>query len=83
VPKIAKTHGGCTSFKSLVSKPLVIDSPRPLSAMKGAYDASALTQRLADQSVSLKKKEVVDKEVLTDLRDPKKKFWVSTSLDPK
>jgi hypothetical protein len=33
--------------------------------------------------VDLKKKEVVDKEVPADLNDPKKKFRVSTSLDPK
>jgi hypothetical protein len=30
-----------------------------------------------------KKKEVVDKEVLVDFNDLKKKFWVSTSLDLK
>jgi hypothetical protein len=39
--KVAKTHGGSTSFKSLAPKPLTIGSPRPLSATKGAYGASA------------------------------------------
>jgi hypothetical protein len=33
--------------------------------------------------VDLKKKEVTDKEVPVNLNDPKKKFWVSTCLDPK
>jgi hypothetical protein len=30
-----------------------------------------------------KKKEATDKEVPTDLSDPKKKFRISTDLDPK
>jgi hypothetical protein len=29
------------------------------------------------------KKEAVDKEVLANLNDPEKKFWLSTRLDPK
>jgi hypothetical protein len=33
--------------------------------------------------VDLKKKEVADKEVPTDLNDSEKKFQVSTCLDPK
>jgi hypothetical protein len=33
--------------------------------------------------MDLKKKEAADKEVLADLSDPEKKFWVSTDLDPK
>jgi hypothetical protein len=81
--KISKTHGSSTSFKSLTSEQLMIDFPRLLSAKKGAYGASMSNEQPTDQSVDLKKKEVVDKEVPADLNDPKKKFWVSTSLDPK
>jgi hypothetical protein len=66
-----------------VPKPLTIDSPRLPLAKKGAYGVSASNQQPADQSTDLKKKETIDKEVLADLNDPKKKFWVSTSLDPK
>jgi hypothetical protein len=66
-----------------VPKPLAIDSRRPSSAKKGAYGASASNQQPTDQSVDLKKKKVVDKEVPADLNDLKKKFWVSTCLDPK
>jgi hypothetical protein len=75
-------HGSGTSFKSPASKPLTIDSPRPPSA-KGAYGASASKQQPIDQSVDLKKKEAVDKEVPADLNNLEKKFRVSTSLDPK
>jgi hypothetical protein len=42
--KIAKTHGGSTSFKSRAPKPLTINSPRPPSAKKGAYGTSASNQ---------------------------------------
>jgi hypothetical protein len=61
----------------------MIDSPRPPSAKKDAYGASASNQQPADQSVDPKKKEVVDKEVPANLSDPEKKSWVSTGLDPK
>jgi hypothetical protein len=33
--------------------------------------------------MELKNKDTTNKEVLTNLNDPEKKFWVSTSLDPK
>jgi hypothetical protein len=80
--KIAKTHGSSTSFKSPAPKPLAINSPRPPSVKKGLYGASASKQQPTDQSVDLKK-EAADKKVPTDLSDPKRKFRVSTSLDPK
>jgi hypothetical protein len=35
--KIVKTHGGSRSLKLPAPKPLMIDSPRPLSAKKGVY----------------------------------------------
>jgi hypothetical protein len=60
----------------------MIDSPRPPSAKKGTYGASTSNQQHIEQSMDLKKKEVVDKEVLADLNDPKKKFRVCTVLDP-
>jgi hypothetical protein len=69
VAKIAMTHDGSTSFKSLVPKPSTIDSPRSPSAKKGAYGASASNQQPTDQSVVLKK-EAIDKEVPADLNDP-------------
>jgi hypothetical protein len=82
--KIAKMHGGSTSFKSPAPKPLTIDSPRSSSAKKGAYGTSTSNQQTVDQSVDLKKKnEATDKEVPADLSDLEKKFWVSTCLDPK
>jgi hypothetical protein len=83
VAKIVKTHGGRTSFKPPVPKPLTIYSPRSPSAKKGAYGASASNQHPADQSVDLKKKEAANKEVTADLSDPEKKFRVSTCLEPK
>jgi hypothetical protein len=64
-------------------KPSMIHSPRPPSAKKGAYGASASNQHLIDQLADLKKKEATDKEVSANLNDPEKKFWVNTCLDPK
>jgi hypothetical protein len=46
--KIAKMHGGSTSFRSSMPKPSTTDSPNQLSAKKGASGASALNQHLAD-----------------------------------
>jgi hypothetical protein len=46
--KIAKTHGGSTSFKLLMPKPLMINSPRPPLAKKGAYGPSASIQQSTD-----------------------------------
>jgi hypothetical protein len=83
VAKIAKMPSGSTSFKSPVPKPLMINSPQLPSAKKGSYDTSASNQQPTDQSVDLKKKEAADKDVPVDLNDPKKKFRVSTDLDPK
>jgi hypothetical protein len=70
-------------IKSPMPKPPMIDSPRPLSVEKGAYDTSASNQQPTDQSMDLKKNEATYKEVPADPNDLEKKFWVSTSLDPK
>jgi hypothetical protein len=78
--KVVKTHGGSTSSKSSVPKPLTIDSPQPPSAKKGAYGASASNQQPADQSADRKNKEANDKEVLVDPSNPDKTLWISTGL---
>jgi hypothetical protein len=80
--KIAKTHDCSTSFRSSTPKPLAINSPRPPLAKKGTYGTSVSNQQPTDQSTDLKKEDA-DKEVLADLNDSEKKFWVSISLDPK
>jgi hypothetical protein len=61
--KIAKTHGGSTSFKSPTPKLPTVGSPRPTSAKKGAYNASTSNQQPTDQPVD-GKKEADEKEVL-------------------
>jgi hypothetical protein len=61
--KVAKTHDSSTSFKSPVPKKQTIGSPRPPSAKKGAYGASATNQQPADQPADGKKKVTDDKEV--------------------
>jgi hypothetical protein len=78
--KVAKTHGGSASFKLPIPKPLTIGSSRPLSAKKGAYDASASNQQPVDQQADGKKKEANNKEVPIDPTNPDKKLRISTSL---
>jgi hypothetical protein len=79
--KVAKTH--ITSFKSPVPKPLTIDSPRPPSAKKGVYGASASNQQPTDQQADGKKEEADDKEVLVDPSNLNKKLRISTGLEVK
>jgi hypothetical protein len=83
--KVAKKHGGSTSFKSLAPKPPTIASPpphRPPSAKRGAYGALESNQHPANQPTN-GKKEADDKEVVVDLSNPDKKFWISTGLNAK
>jgi hypothetical protein len=80
---VAKTHGGSTSFKSLVPKPSTITSPRPSWAKKGAYGASASNQQSVDQPTDGKKKEADHKEVPVNPSNPNKKFWINTDLEAK
>jgi hypothetical protein len=81
--KVAKTHGGSTSLKSLAPKPPMVGSPRPLSAKKGAYGASVSNQQPTDQPADGKKREADDKEVPVDTSNPDEKIRISTSLDAK
>jgi hypothetical protein len=76
-------HGGSTSFKSPMPKPLTITSPRPPSVKRGAYGASASSQQAADQPVDGKKKEADDKEVPVDTSNLDKKLRISTELEAK
>jgi hypothetical protein len=46
--KVAKTHGGSSSFKSPKPRPLTIGSPRPPSTKKGVYSALASNQQSID-----------------------------------
>jgi hypothetical protein len=78
--KVAKTHGGSTSFKSPTPKPLTIGSPRPPSSKKGAYGASASNQQPVNQPTDGKKKEADDKEVAVNPSSPNKKFRIGTCL---
>jgi hypothetical protein len=80
---MVNTHGGSTLFKLLVPKPLMIVSPRPPSAKKGAYGASASNQQPTDQSEDGKKKETNDKEVPVDPSNPDKKLRISIGLEAK
>jgi hypothetical protein len=61
----------------------MIGSPRPLSAKKGAYVASASNQHPTDQSEDGKKKEANDKEVPIDPNNPDKKLRISIGLEAK
>jgi hypothetical protein len=61
----------------------MISSPRPPSAKKGTYGASASNQQPTDQHVDGKKKEVDVKEVPVDPSNPDKKLQISTGLETK
>jgi hypothetical protein len=76
--KVAKTEGGSNSLRSSMSKPLIIDSPRPPSAKKGTYTASPSTQQPANQPADDTKKGADDKEILADPSNPDKKLRIST-----
>jgi hypothetical protein len=81
--KTAKTHSGSTSFKSTEPKPPTVGSPRPPSAKKGAYGASASNQQPTDQPTGGKKKEADGKEVPVDLSNQDKKVRLNTNLEAK
>jgi hypothetical protein len=76
-------HGDSTPLKSPAPKALTIGTPRPPSTKKGTYVASASNQLPVDQSADDKKKGADVKEISTDLSNPDKKLWISTSLGPK
>jgi hypothetical protein len=72
--KVAKAQDGSTPLKSQMPKPLTIGTPRPPSAKKGTYAASASNQLPIDQSGDDKKKGADDNEILADLSNPDKKL---------
>jgi hypothetical protein len=80
---VVKTFSGSTPLRSLVPKPSTVSTPLPSPVKKGTHVASGFGQVSTDQTAHEKKKEATDKEVPANLNDLKKKFWVSTGLDPK
>jgi hypothetical protein len=81
--KIVKMHGGSTSMKSPAPNPSTNNSLRSPPSKKGPYGTSTSNQQPANQSVDLKKKEAIDKDVPADLNNSEKKSRVSTGLDIK
>jgi hypothetical protein len=80
---VTKMHGSSTSFKSPAPKPPMIGSPRPPSAKKDAYGASASNQQPTNQPTNGRKKEADDKEVSVDPSNLDKKLRISTCLEDK
>jgi hypothetical protein len=80
---VAEMHCNSTLFKSPAPKPLSIGTPRPPSAKKGTYCASASNQPPVHQHTDDKKKGTDNKEVPVDPNNPDKKLCISTGLEAK
>jgi hypothetical protein len=63
-----------------VSKPPIVNTPRPPLAKKGTYVASSSNQQPTDQPTDDKKKGADDKEVSIDPNNPDKKLRISIGL---
>jgi hypothetical protein len=86
VAKAAKIKGGSMSSKTLVSKPLIGNSPRTPPSSKDTNIASASIPMPTNQKVDHKLKgtlETEDQQVPVDLNNLDKKLLFNDNLDPK
>jgi uncharacterized membrane protein YqiK len=83
--KVAKTHGGGTPAKTVMSGPSVGDTPKMLVAnqKQSMTVILASTQRTTDQRVADERKEATDKEIQMDSNDADNKLRISTELEAK
>jgi hypothetical protein len=80
--KMAKTHGGSTPIKMMMSKPPTSDTPLPPAEKKGTFVGSTSDQLATDQPTDDKKKGATDKDVQVDPNDIGKKLCLSTEQTP-
>jgi hypothetical protein len=80
--KVAKTHEGSIPIRTAAPKPPIGRTLRP-PAEKNTFMGSTSNQPIANQAADYKKKRAIDKEVLVDPNDTKKKLHLSAELDAK
>jgi hypothetical protein len=80
---VAKTQGGSTPIRTLVSKPLAADTHRQPPNKKNAFVGATSNQPSVDQAMDDKKKWAADKEVVVDPDDRNKKLRLGTGLKAK
>jgi hypothetical protein len=76
--KVANTHGGGTSARTVTPGPSVGDTPKMPVAKKGTTVTPTSTQRATDQPVADERKGATDKEIQLDPSDDDKKLCIST-----
>jgi hypothetical protein len=81
--KIAKTHRGGTSARTVTLVPVVGDTLKMLVAKKGMIVTPTSTQRTTDEPVADERKRAADKEIQVDPSDDDKKLCISTELEAK
>jgi hypothetical protein len=81
--KVAKTHRGGTSTRTVMLGPSAGDTPKMLVAKKGMTVTPTLTQRTTDQPVADEKKGAADKEIQVDPSNADKKLRIITELEAK
>jgi hypothetical protein len=81
--KIAKTHGGGASARTVTPGPIVEDTLKMPVVKKGTTVTLTSTQRAIDQLVADERKGAPDKEIQVDPSDDDKKFYISTELEAK
>jgi hypothetical protein len=81
--KIAKTHGGGTSARTVTLGPVAGDTLKMRVAKKGMMVTPTTTQRVTDQLVADERKGAIDKEIQVDPSNDDKKLHISTELEAK
>jgi hypothetical protein len=81
--KVAKTHEGGTSARTVTSELLAGNTPKMPTVKKSTTVTPTSTQHTTDQLVADERKGVVDKEIQVDPRDTDKKLHIRTDLEAK
>jgi hypothetical protein len=81
--KIAKTHRGGASARTVTPGPIVGDTPRMPVAKKGMTVTPTSTQRDTNQLVTDERKGAADKEIQVDPNDDDKMLHISMELEAK
>jgi hypothetical protein len=81
--KVAKTHGGGTSTRTVTPEPSAGDTPKMPVAKKGTTVTPTSTQHATDQPVADERKGAADKEIQVDPSDADKKLHISMKLEAK
>jgi hypothetical protein len=81
--KVAKTHGGGASARTVTPGPSAGDTPKMSVAKKGTTVTPTSTQHATNQPVADERKGATDKEIQVDSSDADKKLHISMELEAK